>query len=350
MLLHQAPRLAGILDAAATEHGAVPVVMAQQFKKLDARMSFFSGPEATRTLVLRVIDDGQITSLPGAAGSRLEAPGVAARHADDGPLRNPSLDGGITATELCESLFQQYCPNFLSVGVRVLSHREPIDPAPHTVGGPALHLAGHVVVDDEGLPVFLLRVVQLDVVLASRVHLWGQEEGADGALVLGERGHGGEEPAVAESALQDVRGLDTALEEAHVGVVQVRVRRAVADVGFGEIHGSDPSHVGLLLASLGVGEVPTHGAQRGGLGRKLRVREVRRAASKYQPEQATAIDTHATKAINADGVNDQNHRSKDDVVQKASSAFVEIRPTAEESIHGRALLSVLAKLEHQSNV
>mmetsp|Transcript_119065 Transcript_119065/g.297072 ORF Transcript_119065/g.297072 Transcript_119065/m.297072 type:complete len:211 (+) Transcript_119065:514-1146(+) len=207
------------------------VVEAEELEELRRVVALARRPEAAGPLVPWVIHDFQVAALPSATANDLVAPSVAACHADDAPFCDPSLDGRIATAEFGEGLLQEHGPNLTAMRPCILGLRHAVSVTANAVGRAAVPLAGHEVVDDDGLPLACLRVKKPNRVLAPGVDLGRQKEGADGALVLRERGNGSEEPAIAQGALQDILGLYLALEQTHVRVVQVRVRSLHGCVG-----------------------------------------------------------------------------------------------------------------------
>ena len=137
------------------------------------------------------------------------------------------------------------------------------------------------------------------------------------------------------------KGLDSALEEAHLRAEERRARRALANVLAAEVHGADPDDGAVALARLLVGVVARHLPEGRRLRREVLVDEVAHTGAEGQPEEAGAVDAEAAAAVDPAGVHQEQRGREEQVVAPARPAGVEAGPAAQEAVRlthlGRAI-------------
>mmetsp|Transcript_103705 Transcript_103705/g.298629 ORF Transcript_103705/g.298629 Transcript_103705/m.298629 type:complete len:508 (+) Transcript_103705:101-1624(+) len=312
---NEALGLAVGLYSAATQHGPLAMVKAKELKELLVITELVRRPEAAGALVAVVLLSDEVAALPSiAAGRGLVPPSAAAGHADDAPFGDAGLDGGVAPAEFRKSFFEQHRPDLATVRPGIKRLRSSVGAPANAIGGTRISCARDVVVHHDDLPTAFLRVEEADVVLPARINLGREEQGANGALVLCEGRHSREEPTVPEPALQNVFGLDFAFEEAHFGVVQVGVQRALTHIGLPEVHSPHPCHLRVVFPGPVVGEIATDIAQGGRLGRKLRVHEIRSTAAECAPKHSPAVHRQDAEQIDPHSMNGQCDGTEQDVV------------------------------------
>mmetsp|Transcript_63839 Transcript_63839/g.164317 ORF Transcript_63839/g.164317 Transcript_63839/m.164317 type:complete len:462 (+) Transcript_63839:494-1879(+) len=332
VLLHEPHGLARTCHTAAAQDSTVPVVVAKQIEELILFVALLRGLEGACAFVSMVLQHHHVAANPSTSMGDFEAPRLATGHADDAPLRDASLNRCVAAAELCHGFLKDKRPDFLAIrmGIQCLRHAGAV---PHyAIRSPRIALAWHKVVHNDLPPLLRLRVIEADAILPPGVDLLREEAGRNGALVLGERGHGGQQPAVAEGALEDVLCLDLALEQAHVRTEELRVVWALIHVLAAEVPCAHPDNRGVAPSCLGIGCVTTDLTQGGCLRREFLVDVVAHAGAEHKPEQPRAVKPDAAAKVDPERVDEEKHRREDNVVEPACPPDVQVTPAAHEAV------------------